>query len=325
MIRFIIKRLLGLLPLLLGITLISFFVIHLAPGEPTVLQEAMNPKVSLEVHSRLVKLYDLDKPLSLQYINWLSRVARFDFGTSFIDGRPVIEKIARRLPLTLFINITSMLLIFLIALPLGIISAVKKNSFFDRSVTVFVFIGFAIPTFWLALLLMDFLGVKLGVLPVVGLKSIDFEYFTPVQKILDLVKHLVLPIVLSAFSGLAGMSRYMRTSMVNVLKSPYIYTAKAKGLPQSQVVFKHALRNAVLPIVTILGLSIPALIGGSVIFETIFSLPGMGRLFYEAVMQRDYSMIMASLVIGAFLTLIGNLLADIAYAYVDPRIRYAKQ
>ncbi len=325
MIRFIIKRLLGLLPLLLGITLISFFVIHLSPGEPTVLQESMNPKVSLEVKERLLKLYDLDKPIYVQYINWLARIIRFDFGTSFIDGRPVIEKIARRLPLTLFINITSMMLIFLIAVPLGVISAVKKNSVFDRSMTIFVFIGFAMPTFWLALLLMDLLGVKLGVLPVVGLKSIDFEYFNFFEKIFDLAGHLALPIVLSAFSGLAGISRYMRTSMVNALKAPYIYTARAKGLPESQVIFKHALRNAVLPIVTILGLSVPGLIGGSVIFETIFSLPGMGRLFYEAVMQRDYSMIMASLVIGAFLTLIGNLLADISYAYVDPRIRYSKQ
>ncbi len=325
MIEYTIRRLLGLIPLLIGITLISFFVIHLAPGKPTQLQEAMNPKVTLEVRQRIEKQFDLDKPLHIQYIKWLKKLVTFNFGESFIDNRPIMDKILERLPLTIFINIASLLLIFLIAMPLGIISATRPNSLFDKGVTIFVFIGFAIPTFWLALILMDFLGVKLGILPIVGLKSLDFEYFTFPQKIWDLSKHLILPIILSAFGGLAGISRYMRQNMLHVLNAPYIYTARAKGLPNKDVIFKHALRNAILPIVTILGLSIPGLIGGSVIFETIFSLPGMGRLFFEAVMARDYSMIMAELVIGAILTLLGNLLADISYGYVDPRIRYQKR
>jgi len=324
MLTYIFRRLLGIIPLLLGITLISFFIIHLAPGKPTVLEQAMNPKVTLEARQRLEKLYGLDKPLPYQYFDWIKRLAKLDFGISFSDNRPVLEKIAERIPLTLSINLISMFLIFLIAVPIGIKSALVPGKIFDKTMTIFVFIGFSMPTFWLALLLMDLVGVKLGWLPISGIKSLNFEYYNWWQKSLDLAKHLILPVFVSSITGLAGISRYMRSNMLDTLKQPYIYTARAKGLPEHKVIYKHALRNALLPIVTILGLSIPGLLGGSVIFESIFALPGIGRLFYEGVMMRDYPLIMAEVVLGAILTMIGNLIADISYAYVDPRIRYQK-
>lgn len=321
MVKYIFRRLISLIPLLFGITIITFMVIHLVPGKPTDMETQFNPKVSLEARDRIARLYGLDKPLHVQYADWLKRMASFDFGVSFVDSRPVIEKIRERIPVTLGINLASIILILLIGVPIGISSAVRENSFYDRSMTVFVFIGFAMPTIWLSLILMDLIGVQWGILPVSGIKSLEFERFSFLEKIIDVSRHLVLPVFVSAFAGLAGISRYMRSNMVQVLRQNYIRTARAKGLSEKEVVYKHALKNALLPIVTILGLSVPGLIGGSVIFESIFSIPGMGRLFYESVMARDYPVIMGVLVIGAALTLMGNLLADISYAAVDPRIK----
>ena len=321
MIRYILRRILGLVPLLLGITIITFAVIHLAPGKPTDLEAQFNPKVSMEARQRLQRLYGLDKPIHIQYADWLKRLLRFDFGVSFVDSRPVIKKIGERVPVTLGINLASIILILLIGVPIGVSSAAKEKSFYDRFMTVFVFVGFAIPTFWLSLILMDLVGVRWGLLPISGIKSLEFDKFSLIEKIIDIARHLVLPVFVSAFGGLAGISRYMRSNMVHVLRQDYIRTARAKGLKELDVVYKHALKNALLPVVTILGLSVPGLIGGSVIFESIFSIPGMGRLFYESVMARDYPVIMGVLVIGAALTLLGNLLADISYAAVDPRIK----
>lgn len=321
---YIIRRLLGMIPLILGITIITFAVIHLAPGKPTDLMTQMSPKISAQARVRLEKLYGLDKPIHIQYFNWIKRLVRFDFGRSFVDDRPVAEKIRERIPITLLINVLSIFLILIVAIPIGVISAVKRGSFFDKATTVFVFLGFATPSFWLALLLMLLFGINLGWLPLSGIKSLEFEYFTLWEKIWDVSRHLMLPVFVSAFGGLAGLSRYMRSNMLGVINQDYIRTARAKGLPERQVIFKHGLRNAILPVVTILGLSIPGLIGGSVIFESIFAIPGMGRLFYDSVMARDYSVIMGILVIGAALTLVGNFLADISYSYVDPRIRVGK-
>jgi len=322
MVNYIFRRLLGIIPLLLGITIISFAIIHLAPGKPTAVEQTMNPRVSPEVRLRLEKLYGLDKPLPVQYMNWLARLVKFDFGRSFTDDRLVLQKISERIPLTLTINILSLIFIFLIGIPLGVKSAIKQGSFFDNITTVFVFLLFAAPTFWLALLFMQLFCIRLGWLPISGITSLDYEYFSWWQKIPDLARHLFLPVLVSSIGGLAGISRYMRSSMLEALHQPYIYTARAKGLPETSVIYKHGLRNAILPIVTIVGLSIPGLLGGSVIFESIFALPGIGRLFFEAVMSRDYPLIMAEIVLGGVLTMIGNLIADIAYAYVDPRIKY---
>ena len=311
-----------MVPLLIGITLVSFVVIHLAPGEPTDLQTDMNPEASLELRDKLRAQYGLDRPLHVQYFDWVTRICKLDFGDSFaLDHRPVTDKIIERLPITIAINILSILAILGLSVPIGIISAVRQNGLFDRGSTVFVFIGFAMPSFWLALLLMDYLGVRLGLFPIAGLRSFGYEYMNPGRQFIDLLHHLVLPVFVSAFGGLAGFSRYMRSNMLEVVRQDFILTARAKGLPERTVILKHALRNALLPVITILGLSIPGLIGGSVIFETIFAIPGMGKLFYDSVMMRDYPLIMGVLVIGAVLTLVGNLIADISYALADPRIR----
>jgi peptide/nickel transport system permease protein len=323
MLQYIFKRLIFMLPLLIGITIICFTVMHLAPGSPTDLQTQMNPRVSAEAKERLRTMYELDKPLHQQYWSWVKKLAVLDLGKSFSsDHRPVADKILERLPITILLNILSMLLILLIAIPIGILSAVHQDSPFDKITSVFVFVGFAIPTFWLALLLMIFFGVNLSWLPISGLRSLNYEYLPTGAAFWDLIKHLILPVLLSAFGGLAGLSRYMRSNMLEVIRQDYIMTARAKGLSERVVIYKHALRNALLPVITILGLSIPGLIGGSVIFETIFAIPGMGQLFYMSVMARDYPVVMGISVITAVLVVASNLLADILYAVVDPRITY---
>ena len=320
--RYLARRILFMIPLFFGITVICFSVMHLAPGSPTDLQTEMNPRVTAEMKERLRAMYDLDKPLHVQYGKWLGRLLVLDLGVSFSqDGRPVSAKILERLPITVFLNVLSMALIFLIAIPIGVLSAVRQGSLFDRVMSVVVFVGFAIPTFWLALLLMILFGLHLDWLPISGIRSLNYEYLPPAEAFWDFIKHLILPVSIAAFGGLAGLSRYMRSNMLEVIRQDYITTARAKGLPERTVIYKHALRNALLPVITLLGLSVPGLIGGSVIFETIFSIPGMGQLFYMAVMARDYPVVMGILVIGAVLTLIGNLLADVSYALADPRIR----
>ena len=319
---YILKRLGLMIPMLLGITLISFLVIHLAPGTPTDMQTTLNPKASLEAQKRLRELYGLDKPLMVQYYDWLSRLVHMDFGRSFSpDRRPVWDKIKERIGITLGLNLMSLLIILAVSVPIGVIAAYRAHSWFDQATTLFVFFGFAMPTFWLALLLIMFFGVYLDWLPISGLTSLTFNQMTFWGKIRDLAAHVALPILVAAFGGLAGMSRYMRGNMLEVIRQDYITTARAKGLPERVVIFKHALRNALLPVITILGLSVPGLIGGSVIFESIFAIPGMGQLFYGAVMARDYPLVMGELVIGAVLTLAGNMMADVGYALVDPRIR----
>jgi len=322
MLRYISRRLLLTVPLLVGISLVSFLMMHMAPGGPIGAGTDMNPKATAESRARLKAYYGLDQPLHVQYGRWLARMATLDFGDSFSpDGRSVAEKIKERIPITLTINVLSMGLIFLVAIPVGVYSAVRKGSLFDRISTVAVFTGFAIPTFWLALLMMILFGVKLGWLPISGISSLDHESLGALGKLADRAHHLLLPVLLAGFGGLAGMSRYMRSNMLEVIRQDYVATARAKGLPEGTVVFRHAMRNALLPVITILGLSVPDLLGGSVIFETIFAIPGMGQLFYQGVMSRDYPLIMGILTIGAFLTLLGNLLADVGYALADPRIR----
>ena len=319
---YLLKRLLLMIPLFIGITIISFGVINLAPGSPIDLSTDLNPKATAEVKERMRAFYGLDKPLHVQYWNWLRRLVSLDFGNSFsADGRKVADKILERMPITIFLNVASLAIILLAAVPLGVLSASYQHSLFDKVTTVLVFIGFAVPHFWLALLLMILFGVQLGWLPISGLKSLNYEYLPLAGQIWDRVSHLILPIFISASGGLAGLSRYMRSNMLEVIRQDYITTARSKGLATRTVIFKHAMRNALLPVITILGLSIPGLIGGSVIFETIFAIPGMGQLFYASVMARDYPTIMGILVIGAVLTLVGNLVADLSYALADPRIR----
>ncbi len=321
------RRVVLAVPLLIGITFISFLVIHLAPGEPVELQTGdLGMKSSAQARESLRKLYGLDQPLHVQYWSWLRRIVRLDFGRSFApDGKPVLQKIAERLPITLFLNIIEMLLILAVSVPIGVLSATRQYSVFDKITTIFVFVGFATPDFWLALLLQILLGVQLDWLPISGLRDINWEYLSFWKQQWDFVKHLILPILVATFGGLAGFSRYMRQSMLEVVRQEYIQAARAKGLSEQVVIGKHALRNALLPVVTILGLSLPGLIGGSVIVEWIFAIPGMGQLMVQAVFARDYPVIMGNLVIVSTLTLLANLLADISYGLVDPRIRVGRR
>ncbi len=322
MFNYLIKRLIYAIPIVIGITVITFAVMYFTPGKPTDAMTDFNTKITAESKERLYKLYGLDKPLHEQYWNWLKRVAVLDFGNSFKDGRPASQKIIERLPATILLNVLSIILMIIIAVPIGIYSAVKKYSIFDRVLTVIVFICFSVPAFWAALMLMIVFGLWLGWLPISGLVSFNFADLSFFGKIWDLGKHLILPVFVSTLGSFAALSRYLRSGMLDVLKQDYIKTAYAKGLTKKQVIFDHALKNALLPLITIVGLSIPGLIGGSFIIETIFSYPGMGRLGYEAIMARDYPVIMGIGVISAFLTLLGNIIADIMYSAADPRIRY---
>src|SRR5499426_3127582 len=296
MIAYALRRLLLAVPLLLGITFISFMVIHLAPGDPTEIQAGdMAERNIREAYKALRQEWGLDKPLYEQYWNWLSRIVRLDFGRSFApDGRPVLDKIAERLPITLLLNAIELAIIVAIAVPLGVASATRQYSLFDKVTTIFVFLGFATPDFWLALLLMILFGVQLGWLPISGLRSLNWEYLPAWKQPWDLVSHLVLPVAVATFGGLAGFSRYMRQSMLEVVRQDYVQSARAKGLAERVVV------------------------------ETIFAIPGMGQLMVQAVFERDYPVIMGNLVIVSVLTLAANLLADVAYGLVDPRIRVAR-
>jgi peptide/nickel transport system permease protein len=321
-------------PLLIGISLVSFLIMHLAPGDITTSEANFNPKTSQESIQKLRKLYHLDEPLLTQYKYWVVSMVEADFGTSFAtDQRPVFwdttdkqgnvskGKIKEAMPVTLLINVLSMVLIFVVALPLGVISALTHHRAPDRSITIFVFIGFAMPGFWLALMLMYWLGVLHNLLPISGIHSLNHDKMGWIAQCMDTGKHLLIPVFISASSGLAGISLFVKNGMLDVLHQDYITTARAKGLPENVVIYRHALRNAWLPLITLLGLSIPGLIGGSVIAESLFAIPGMGKLFYDAVLMRDFPVIMGILTIGAALTLVGNLLADLAYAWADPRVR----
>ncbi len=330
MAAFLTKRFLEMIPTMFGITLIVFFIIHLAPGKPTDILSELNPKITPEARERLEKLYNLDKPIHIQYGLWLKRIVKLDFGESFsTDRRPVIQKIwdkkqrllDRRLFITLMLNLITITIILFLAIPIGVSSAVRQNSLYDKVMTTTVFVGFAMPAFWFALLLMMLFGIYLDWLPISGLKSLNYDSLPLPGKIWDRIHHLILPVFISAITGLAGDSRFMRSSMLEVIRQDYVRVAMAKGLPEKVVIYRHALRNALLPLITLLGLSVPGLIGGSVIMESIFGIPGMGQLFYMSVMTRDYPMVMCILTIGGALTLFGNLLADIGYMVADPRIR----
>lgn len=334
MLKYLIKRVLWMIPLLIGISLISFFIMHLAPGDITNNEASFNPKASEESRQKLRELYNLDKPVIVQYGLWLKRMATLDFGHSFAshqkpvfwqttdkDGNVTKGMIQEALPITLMINILGLIITLSLAIPLGIIAARKYTLWQDKSITLFNFIGFSIPGFWLSLLLMYWLGVMNNWLPISGLHSINYDSLDTWAKIKDSISHLILPVLIPSLTGLAGITLFVKNGMLDVFHQDYITTARAKGLNEHQVVYTHALRNALLPLITIIGLSIPGLIGGSVIAETIFAIPGMGKLFFDSVMMRDFPVIMGILTIGSALTLIGNLLADIAYAWADPRVR----
>ena len=320
--------------MLIGISLISFFIMHLAPGDITNNEASFNPKASEESRQRLREMYHLDKPVIVQYGLWLKRLVKLDFGNSFAshqkpvfwqttdkDGNITKGMIQEALPITLLINVLGLVITLSLAIPLGILAARKYLGWQDKSITLFNFIGFSIPGFWLSLLLMYWLGVVNNWLPISGIHSLNYDALGTWGKIKDTFSHLLMPVIIPSITGLAGITLFVKNGMLDVLQQDYITTARAKGLNEHKVVYTHALRNALLPLITIVGLAIPGLIGGSVIAETLFAIPGMGKLFFDSVTSRDFPVVMGILTIGSALTLIGNLIADVAYAWADPRVR----
>jgi peptide/nickel transport system permease protein len=326
---YVVKRLLLIIPTFFGITLLTFFIIQLAPGSPISLK-LMGPagikseNISKEIIEQTKILYGLDKPIHQQYINWIGRLCKFDFGTSFKDHRPVKDKLKEAIPVTLTLNLISIWLIYLISIPLGIYAAIRPSSFGDRAMTLFLFILYSLPSFWVALLLIRYLGGDefLDLFPIVGLHSPGAEQLSWMEQLGDTAWHLILPVFVLTYGGLAFLSRFSRAQMLEVIRQDYIRTARAKGLKERTVVLKHALRNALIPLLTLMSTLLPALIGGSVIVEQIFGIPGMGHLGFEAVLSRDYPTVMAIASISAFLTLISILITDLLYVATDPRISF---
>jgi peptide/nickel transport system permease protein len=320
MFNYVLRRLAFMLPLLLGITVLCFGAMHLAPGDPTQLMGEFDP--AAKGTQSLAMKQALEAPLPLQYITWLGNILQGDFGTSLMpDGLPVAQKIAEALPLTLWLNGAGLVMVLVLGIPLGLMLAARAGGRTDTTATVLLYIGVAAPGVWLALMGLQLFGVTLGWVPLSGLNSYGAEALPWWQRALDTLHHLALPLAVGLIGSLAGITRYMRGSALHVLQQPFILTARAKGAKPMRLWQRHVLRNALLPIITLLGLSLPGLIGGSVILESLFGLPGMGKLFYDAVLMRDYPVVMALLLIGAVLTLVGNLIADVALAYADPRVR----
>ena len=324
MLKYIVKRLLLSVPLVLGIVTATFFMAHLAPGDPMdmYLEPQRQRQVDLEVIELLRKKYGLDQPVHVQYVTWLKNVAQGDFGESFRHRRPVKDMLVEAVPYTLQLTVLAIILDALIGITIGIISAVRQYSKLDKTITIGSLIIYAIPSFWLALMLIMVFSVNLGWFPTSQTRSMNYEDLTAIGKMLDRAWHLVLPVFVMGIAGAAGTARYMRNKLLEVLNEEYIMAARARGFREKTVIVKHALRNAMIPIVTIYGMSLPFLLGGATIIETIFAWPGMGRLTVSAVGGRDYPIIMATVMIAAVLTVLGNLLADITYAAVDPRVSY---
>lgn len=336
MFQYVIKRILLFIPTLIVITMITFLICRLAPGDPTEMkvgkttegQLADGKNVINEQAKKFYKMkFGLDKPLYEQYYIWMVNMLQGDFGNSFKDDRPVLDKIIERLPLTFSIQLASIFLIYIVAIPVGIYSAAKQNSFGDKASTVILFILYSLPNFWIATLAIVFLcNVEyLKLFPTSGVQSLTYEYMGFFEQIKDRLMHLFLPVVILSLGSFAFLSKQMRSSMLEVIRQDYIRTAKAKGLSDRKVIYKHALRNSLIPILTLLAGILPAMVGGSFIIETIFSLPGIGQLGIQAIFDRDYPLIMAQLVLVSILTVLGILVVDILYAYVDPRIAFDKK
>ena len=320
MATYVIRRLIQAIPILIGISVISFAIIHLAPGDPT--DRFRSGRVSQETIQNLIRLYGLDKPLPEQFISWFTAFWQFPFrndawGFSFVDGRPVVEKIFEKIPTTLQLMGSALVVTTIIAVPLGVLAAVKQYSWADKLITTLATVGYALPPFVLGLLLLYFFSLNTHLFPSFGRYTLGGD-----QSLGDLLWHLVLPVSSLAIQQIAGWSRYMRASMLEVLQQDYVRTAKAKGLASSRVIYKHALRNALIPVITLLGLTLPSLLGGAAITETIFSWPGLGFMAVQSVTANDFPVVLAIVMIGGVMVLVGNLLADVLYGFVDPRIKY---
>ncbi|KHF39609.1 ABC transporter permease [Halalkalibacter okhensis] len=315
MISYIIKRVVMMIPILFGISVLSFAIMYAAPGKPAIMN--LDPEIPPEVREAQIERLGLNDPIPVQYVRWLGNVAQGDFGTSYSRKIPVTDMILDRLPNTLLLMASSLFIAAIIAIPFGVISATRQYSLTDYGVTMGSFVGLATPNFWLGIMLIMLFSVQLGWTPVGGVATIGADF-----SILDRLHHLILPAFVLATADMAGLTRYTRSSMLEVVNQDYIRTARAKGFRERRVIYKHGLRNGLIPVITMFGLMLPTMIGGSAIVESVFNWPGIGKMFIDATFQRDYPVIMAITMFGALLTVIGNLIADILYAVLDPRIEY---
>ncbi|UCF18497.1 MAG: ABC transporter permease [Gemmatimonadota bacterium] len=329
MTSYVARRLLQAVPLLFGVLTLVFIFMHVAPGDPTALY--MRPDVDPAVLEQMRRNWGLDQPLYIQYFRWIASFLTGDFGFSLTQNRPVSDILLERVPNTLILSGTSLLLIFAIGIAIGIVQAVRQYSTMDNVLTVGALFIYSMPSFWLGLMLILIFAYKVHQLdwwpeflkfPASGVTSTNYDLFGAGQKLGDRIRHLVLPSIALGVSSAASVARYMRSSMLEVIRQDYIRTARAKGVPERSVILKHALKNALLPIITLLGLYLPFLFSGAVLVEYVFSWPGMGRTIVDAIYQRDYPTVMATSFIFAALVVVANLIADILYALVDPRIRY---
>ncbi len=305
MLKYIIKKILLMIPVLLGLTIFIFLILHLAPGEPVDL--IVGPNATPEVYENVRESLGLNKSLPLQYTIFLKNLIKGDLGRSILQNRPVSELIIERFPVTFKLGILSLLLSFIIAVPIGVIAAIKRNTYLDYISMTGALIGISMPTFWFGLLLLYFFAYRLGWFPISGYGSL---------------KHLILPVITVGLTDAAVTARMVRSSMLEVMGADYVRTARAKGVHENRVMGKHALKNALIPVITLLGMRVGWIFGGSVILETVFSIPGIGRLIVDGIFSRDYPVVQGSILVLAASVLIGNLIADILYAVVDPRIKY---
>lgn len=319
--KYILKRILQVIPLLILVSLISFFIIRLSPVDPLA-ELRLNPSISQETLNKEMKRLKLDKPIYIQYASWAKSFVKGDLGYTSA-GEKVSTKLKERIPNTLLLTSIVIFMTWIVGIPLGILAAIKKETAFDRILTVVSSIGMAIPSFFFAILMLIF-AVKTGWFPVGGLTSYDFNEMSFCGKVMDLSKHLVLPVIVLFTISLSGLQRQMRANMLEVLDSDYVKFARAKGLSENKVIFKHALRNAINPMITLLGFEFAGLLSGAALTEYVFQFPGLGRLILEAVMKSDINLVMASLMMGTIMLILGNLIADILLMIADPRIRASR-
>ena len=319
--KYILKRILQVIPLLILVSLISFFIIRLSPVDPLA-EPRLNPSISQETLNKEMKRLKLDKPIYIQYASWAKSFVQGDLGYTSA-GEKVSTKLKERIPNTLLLTSIVIFMTWIVGIPLGILAAIKKETAFDRLLTVVSSIGMAIPSFFFAILMLIF-AVKTGWFPVGGLTSYDFNEMSFCGKVMDLSKHLVLPVIVLFTISLSGLQRQMRANMLEVLDSDYVKFARAKGLSEGKVIFKHALRNAINPMITLLGFEFAGLLSGAALTEYVFQYPGLGRLILEAVMKSDINLVMASLMMGTIMLILGNLIADILLMIADPRIRASR-